>query len=137
MRISRLSAALALALSQGSSYAQVDAGAMLTHTQEGWQARHETSPEGLPLEYYPRMRWTDDFSVHVERVVIQGNTRIPTAQLQVALKKFIGKRIMVDRFGVINATLARAYREAGYQAKVYIPEQTFGGGRLIVQIVEL
>ena len=137
MRLSLLSATLVLTLSQGSSYAQVDAGAMLTHTQTDWSARHASAPEGFPLEYYPRMRWTDDFSVQVDSVVIQGNTRVPTARLQVALKKFIGKRVMVDRFAAINAAVTRAYRDAGHRAKVYIPEQTFGGGRLVVQVVEL
>ncbi len=137
MRCSVLSTALALSLCQMSGHAQIDAGAMSAHTQDAWQARHESLPQGFPLEYQPRMRWTDDFSIQIDNIVIQGNTKVPNGRLQVAVKSYNGKRLMVDRLGVINAAITRAYREAGYKAKVYIPEQTFGGGRLIVQVIEL
>lgn len=132
-----LSAALALSLCHGVVHAQVDAGAMTAHTQDVWQARHESLPQGFPLEYQPRMRWTDDFSIQIDSIVIQGNTKVSDGRLQMAVKGYNGKRVMVDRLGGINAAVTRAYREAGLKAKVYIPEQTMGGGRLIVQVIEL
>ena len=140
MRTTLIGAGLALALCQGSALAQnisPNAGSLLANTPELGSRAAVSAPEGFPIEYYPRMRWTDDFSIQVDSIVIEGNTLVPTGKLQVALKNYTGKRLMVDKLSVVTAAVNRVYRDAGFRAKAYIPEQAFGGGRLVVQVIEV
>ncbi len=140
MRISLMSASVALALCQGYAVGQTvspSAGSLLANTPELGAHAGASAPEGFPIEYYPRMRWTDDFSVQVDSIVIEGNTLVPTARLQAAVKGYAGKRLMVDKLSVVTSAVNRAYREAGFRSKAYIPDQSFGGGRLVVQVIEV
>lgn len=140
MRTSLIGASLVLALCQGHALAQhvsPSAGSLLANTPELGAQAGASAPEGFPIEYYPRMRWTDDFSVQVDSIVIEGNTLVPTGRLQAAVKGYTGKRLMVEKFSVVTSAVNRAYREAGFRAKAYIPDQTFGGGRLVVQVIEV
>ncbi len=140
MRISLMSASVVLVLCQGYAVGQTvspSAGSLLANTPELGARADVASPEGFPIEYYPRMRWTDDFSVQVDSIVIEGNTLVPTARLQAAVKGHTGKRLMVDKLSVVTSAVNRAYREAGFRAKAYIPDQSFGGGRLVVQVIEV
>lgn len=140
MRTSLIGASLVLALCQGNASAQhanPSAGSLLANTPELGAQGGVSATEGFPIEYYPRMRWTDDFSVQVDSIVIEGNTLVPTARLQAAVKGHIGKRLMVDKLSVVTSAVNRAYREAGFRAKAYIPDQSFGGGRLVVQVIEV
>ena len=114
-----------------------DAGALLQHA-EGRVATHQTKPvEGLPVEYYPRMGWTDEFSIQVETVVVQGNALLPNEKIQAHLKGFVGKRISLERLAPVTNAVMRAYKEAGLRARVYIPEQSFARGKLVVQVIEV
>lgn len=113
-----------------------DAGSMLTNTQDGFAAREVKSLEAFPIEYYPRLRWTDDFSVKVNSIAIQGNALMPTDKLQVAVKGYVGKRLMVEKLSSVSAAVTRAYRDSGYRVQAYIPDQSFAHGRLVVQVIE-
>jgi hemolysin activation/secretion protein len=113
-----------------------DAGSMLSNTQDALAAREVQALEAFPIEYYPRLRWTDDFSVRVNSVAIQGNTLVPTDKLQVAVKGYVGKRLMVEKLSSVSAAVTRAYRDAGYRVRAYIPDQSFTNGRLVVQVIE-
>jgi hemolysin activation/secretion protein len=113
-----------------------DAGSMLTNTQDGFAAREVKSLEAFPIEYYPRLRWTDDFSVKVDSITIQGNALMPADKLQVAVKGYVGKRLMVEKLSSVSAAVTRAYRDSGYRVQAYIPDQSFAHGRLVVQVIE-
>ena len=113
-----------------------DAGSMMSNTQASL-ATHEGQPvESFPIEYYPRLRWTDDFSVKVNSISIQGNTLVPTDKLQVAVKGYVGRRLMVEKLSTVSAAVTKAYKDSGYRVKAYIPDQTFSQGRLVVQVIE-
>jgi hemolysin activation/secretion protein len=109
----------------------------MANTREIGAHGNASAPEGFPIEYYPRMRWTDDFSVHVDSIVIEGNTLVPSSVLQAAVKGHTGKRLRVDKLSVVTSAVNRAYRDSGFNAKAYIPAQSFGGGRLVVQVIEV
>lgn len=113
-----------------------DGGAMLHHMEQGLAAHQSKTVEGLPVEYYPSMRWTDPFSIQVDAVVTHGNTLVPDDKLQAAVKAYIGKRISVERFSSITRLIEKAYREAGYKAQAYVPEQSFARGKLVIQVIE-
>lgn len=114
-----------------------DAGAMLGNA-EGRVAMHQTQPvEGLPVEYYPRLGWTDDFSIQVQSVVVQGNAMLPNDKIQTYVKGFVGKRLSVERLSTVTNAVMRAYKEAGLKARAYVPEQNFARGKLIVQVIEV
>lgn len=113
-----------------------DGGAMLHHMEQGLAAHQNKAVEGLPVEYYPSMRWTDHFSIQVEAVVTHGNTLVSDEKLQAAVKAHIGKRIAVERFSNITRLVEKAYRDAGYKAQAYVPEQSFARGKLVIQVIE-
>ena len=113
-----------------------DAGTMLSNTQDLMAAREGQALEAFPIEYYPRLRWTDEFSVRVSSIAIQGNALMPTDKLQVAVKGYVGKRLMVEKLSTVSAAVTRAYKDAGYRVKAYIPDQSFTNGRLVVQVIE-
>ena len=114
-----------------------DAGALLGQS-ESRVTKHQTKPvEGLPAEYYPRLGWTDDFSIQVESVVVQGNDMLPNEKVQGYVKGFVGKRISVERLSTVTSAVMRAYKDSGLRARAYIPEQNFARGKLIVQVIEV
>jgi len=113
-----------------------DAGAMLQHTEQGVSAHQSQNIEGFPIEYYPSMRWTDNFSIQVDAVVIQGNQRVSDEVLQAAVKPHVGKRLSVQRFSSLTRLVEKAYRDAGYRAMAYVPEQSFARGKLVIQVIE-
>jgi hemolysin activation/secretion protein len=108
-----------------------DAGSMLSNTQDMMSAREGQAIEAYPIEYYPRLRWTDEFSMKVNSIAIQGNSLVPTDKLQVAVKGYVGKRLMVEKLSTVSATVTKAYR-----VRAYIPDQSFANGRLVVQVIE-
>lgn len=129
----------ALAVVSGATHANgfsPDAGAMMANSQDPFAARGTPQLEGFPLEYYPKLRWTDDFSVQVDSITIQGNSLVPAGKLQVAVKGYVGKRLMVQKLSAVSAAVTKAYKDSGYRVKTYIPEQSFSGGRLVVQVIE-
>ena len=113
-----------------------DGGAMMSHMEQGLAAHRNQPLEGLPVEYYPSMRWNEQFSIQVDAVVTQGNKLLPSEVLQKAVKIHIGKRISVQRLSSITRLVEKAYREAGYQAQAYVPEQSFARGTLVIQVIE-
>lgn len=133
-----LLASLTAAL-HGSTWAfgtSPDAGAILHHTEQGVAAHQSQNLEGFPIEYYPSMRWTDNFSIQVDAVVIQGNTLVSDAVLQAAVKPHVGKRVSVQRLSSVTRLVEKAYREAGYRAMAYVPEQSFARNKLVIQVIE-
>jgi hemolysin activation/secretion protein len=132
---------VALALSLGCASASAhgfapDAGSLMANTQASLADREVQPQEGYPLEYYPKLRWTDEFSIRVQSVSIQGNTLMPEEKLQLAVKGFVGKRLVVEKLSTVSAAVNKAYRDAGYRVKAYIPDQSFAHGRLVVQVIE-
>lgn len=113
-----------------------DAGAMLQHTEQGLAVHQSQNLEGFPVEYYPSMRWTDNFSIQVDAVVTQGNKLVSDDILQAALKPHVGKRLSVQRFSTVTRLIEKAYRDAGYRAMAYVPEQSFARGKLVIQVIE-
>jgi hemolysin activation/secretion protein len=113
-----------------------DAGSMLSNTQDIMAAREGQAIEAYPIEYYPRLRWTDEFSMKVNSIAIQGNSLVPTAKLEAAVKGYVGKRLMVEKLSTVSAAVTKAYRDAGYRVRAYIPDQSFANGRLVVQVIE-
>lgn len=129
----------ALALTSHACWAHgfsPDAGSLMANHQDLLSSRTAPQQEGFALEYYPKLRWTDDFSVQIDSITIQGNSLVPNNKLQVAVKDFVGKRVLVDKLSVVSAAIAKAYRDSGYRVKAYIPDQSFSRGRLVVQVIE-
>jgi hemolysin activation/secretion protein len=67
---------------------------------------------------------------------MKGNTLVSDQKIQAALKNQIGKRIAVQRLSSITRLVEKAYRDAGYRAQAYVPEQSFAGGKLVIQVIE-
>ena len=139
MKLHRLFFLLVLASLHNAGFAFgmcPDGGAMLNHMEQGLAAHRNQPLEGLPVEYYPSMRWTDHFSIQVDAVVTHGNKLLPTESLQYAVRAHVGKRISVQRLSSITRLVEKAYRDAGFRAQAYVPEQSFANGKLVIQVIE-
>ena len=113
-----------------------DAGAMLSASESTMLGREILALEGLPPEFNPRLRWGDEFSVRVNKVVVHGNHLMPEDKLQEAVKGFIGKRLPVESVSRVARAVTKAYREAGFKVLAYIPDQSFNGQQVVVQVIE-
>lgn len=113
-----------------------DAGALLQAQEFSRLGQSGPAMEALPPEYNPRLRWTDDFSVRIESIQIAGNHLLPESVLQDALKGFKGKRLAVESVPRLARLVTKAYKDAGYKVRAYVPEQSFSGDRVLIQVIE-
>lgn len=123
------------AVVQASGWAP-DAGAMMQAHESHVLAREAPAMEALPPEYNPRLRWNDDFSVRIESIQIVGNHLLPDSVLQEAVKSFKGKRLAVESVPRLARFVTKAYKDAGYRVKAYVPEQSFSDNRVFIQVIE-
>lgn len=75
-------------------------------------------------------------TLHVKEFRIIGNELLPSEQLTSALTDFIDQKL--DFAGLQRAAdaVAASYREAGWIARVYLPEQDISTGIITLQVVE-
>ena len=113
-----------------------DAGAMMRMTEFSASAHDTPVLEALPPEYSPRLRWNDDFSVRVDAIEVHGNHLLPDEKLQAALKVYVGKRLSVESVPRLARIVTKTYRDAGYKVRAYVPDQSFGHNRVVIQVIE-
>ena len=74
--------------------------------------------------------------VLVQSFSTQGNQLLSDAQLQTLLKPYLGKKQSYLSLAQLAAQIAQTYSDAGWVARVYLPEQDVTDGRIVFQIVE-
>ncbi len=130
--------ALALCLLVQSAVAQTvpDAGALLRESERSLQAPRAAEPQLAPIAVQPMAEDAKAVRVTVQRVVIEGGSLIPETELQAQVADLIGQSLTLAELEHAAQRLAAYYRERGWYARVYLPEQDVTDGSLRIQVLE-
>jgi hemolysin activation/secretion protein len=84
----------------------------------------------------PEIKPLVGMTVTVKSFQLSGHRLLSTEELMPALAEFVGRTL--DFAGLQRATdaVAAAYRESGWLARVYLPEQDISEGTITLQVVE-
>jgi hemolysin activation/secretion protein len=84
----------------------------------------------------PEIKPPVGMTVNVKSFQLLGHRLLSTEELMPALAEFVGRTL--DFAGLQRATdaVAAAYRESGWLARVYLPEQDISEGTITLQVVE-
>ena len=84
----------------------------------------------------PEIKPPVGMTVNVKSFQLSGHRLLSAEELMPALAEFVGRTL--DFAGLQRATdaVAAAYREAGWLARVYLPEQDISEGTITLQVVE-
>lgn len=128
----------ALLLTGAAAHAQSvpDAGSLQRETERSLQAPHlAPAPQVAPAT---RLMAADDKAVRVtvHRIAIEGATLIPTAELEALLASQLGQSLTLAELEHAAQTLAEHYRQRGWYARVYLPQQDVTGGTVRIQVLE-
>ncbi len=130
--------ALLLCLLAQSAVAQTvpDAGALLRESERSLQAPRTAQPQLAPIAVRPMAEDAKAVRVTVQRVVIEGDSFIPEAELQAQVVELVGHSLTLAELEHAAQRLAAYYRERGWYARAYLPEQDVTDGSLRIQVHE-
>ena len=113
-----------------------DAGALLRESERSLQAPRTAEPQ-IPFSVAkPMPEDAKAVRITVQRVVIEGDSLIPEAELQAQVQDLIGQSLTLAELEHAAQRLAQYYRERGWYARVYLPEQDVTDGSLRIQVLE-
>jgi hypothetical protein len=72
----------------------------------------------------------------IRKVRFNGNTLVSKDVLSEAIKDFLNVPLDFQRLQELNSIIARVYKNAGFLARVFMPEQDITAGELEIRIVE-
>lgn len=131
-----LSAVLAAFSSSGSAQTPPDAGALQRETQRSLQApRPADHAVGVPTAR-PMNDNAKATRVTVRRLVIEGATLIPVAELEAQVADLAGQSLTFAELENLAQRIAAYYRERGWFVRVYLPQQDVTDGTIRIQVVE-
>jgi hemolysin activation/secretion protein len=91
----------------------------------------------LSLPRPSQQRSKSQVLIPVHRIVIHGNTLLPTASLEALVKSAEGQTMPLEQLEQVVGRITRAYHDAGYPlAYAYLPQQQIHDGEVTVDIVE-
>lgn len=113
-----------------------DAGAVLRESERSLQAPR--AAESPPPAAVVRPMEPDEKAarVTVRRVTIDGARLIPETELQAQVRDLIGQSLTLAELEHAAQRLAEYYRERGWYARVYLPQQDVTDGSLRIQVLE-
>lgn len=113
-----------------------DAGAVRQQI-EGQRDAFAPPPAAMPpVSLPPGIRPTPGPGVEVKRFRFEGNSLLTQEQLQPSVREFAGQTLNFDGLLRVADKVAAAYRDAGWVARVYLPEQDVSEGTITLQVVE-
>lgn len=134
----RLTLTLLLCLLLPPAVAQTlpDAGALLRESERSLQAPRAAEPLAPLGVSRPMPEDAKAVRVSVQRVLIEGDSLIPEAELQAQVAELVGQSLTLAELEHAAQRLAAYYRERGWYARVYLPEQDVTDGSLRIQVLE-
>lgn len=84
----------------------------------------------------PGIREQTELNATLREFRFSGRSLVPQDRLQEAVAGFLGRPLEFDDLQKIALAVASAYRQAGWMARVYLPEQDISDGVLTLHIVE-
>lgn len=122
----------------GAHYAQAqpDAGSLLQQIERDRVAPlpRKLAPEKAALP--PAMEPVAGVAVAVKAFRLVGNTLLTTSQLEPALVPWLNRTVGFVDLQEAAAAVAKAYRDAGWVVRVYLPEQDITDDVITLQIIE-
>jgi len=113
-----------------------DAGSTRQQIELNREQRLPQAVRPAPVTPPPEIQPRDGVTVNVKSFQLAGNRLLSTQELMPGLADFVGRTL--DFAGLQRATdaVAAAYRESGWLARVYLPEQDISEGIITLQVVE-
>lgn len=132
--LTALVGALGMALVQAQT-ALPDAGSL---RQQIEQQREMPALPQLPKRVAPppEIQPKDGLSVQVKTFRFAGNTLLSSELLAAELQEFLNRSLGFDGLQKAADAVAAVYRQAGWVARVYLPEQDVSEGVVTLQVVE-
>ena len=122
-----------------AAHAQTSAGQLLQQNRE-LEPLPPILPEATrapaPVEYKPLEPKPGQLSFVVKHFVFVGNTKISSAELEPIVADFTGKPITFDDLKLITDAITEYYREKGWLARVFLPQQDITEGTVTIRIME-
>jgi hemolysin activation/secretion protein len=75
-------------------------------------------------------------AIHVRAFRIEGNQRIPTAQIQRLLAGYLNRDLSPADLRQATDSIAHLYNRAGWLARVLVPPQVVDNGNILIRVVE-
>jgi len=113
-----------------------DAGSMRQQMELNREQRLPQAVRPAPVTPPPEIQARAGVTVNVKAFQLSGHRLLSTEALMPALAEFVGRTL--DFAGLQRATdaVAAVYRESGWLARVYLPEQDISEGTISLQVVE-
>ena len=113
-----------------------DAGSIRQQIELNREQRLPQAVRPTPVTPPPEIQPRAGVTVNVKSFQLSGHRLLSTEELMPALAEFVGRTL--DFAGLQRATdaVAAAYRESGWLARVYLPEQDISEGTITLQVVE-
>ena len=113
-----------------------DAGSLQQESERALQAPRPARP---PLAAPAARPLADDAKatrVTVRSIVINGATLIPAAELEPLLADRLGQSLTLAELEHAAQRIAEHYRQRGWYARVYLPQQDITDGHIRIQVLE-
>lgn len=125
-----------LAVAGQAHAAAPDAGSLLRESERNLQAprpaeRPLASPAARPMDEDAKA-----MRVAVKRIVIDGASLIPVAELDALVADRIGQSLTLAELEQAAQRIAAHYRERGWYVRVYLPRQDVTDGIVRIQVLE-
>ena len=135
IRCRLMSTLIVLAGLSTPAFAAPDAG---TLQQQIDRERGITLPKkSTPTEVAPQpIKSIDGQTITVKAFVFNGNTLLSNEQLALVIAAYLDRPLTFTELQQAAASIATAYREAGWVVRAYLPEQDVNDGNITIQIVE-
>lgn len=130
------SSALLLLSTAVQAQALPDAGSLQRETERSLQAPHSApQPQAAPA-VKPMAADAKAVRVTVQRIAIEGATLIPMAELEALVAPYLGQSLTLAELEHAAQQIAEHYRQRGWYARVYLPQQDVTGGTVRIQVLE-
>ncbi|MBL8398673.1 MAG: ShlB/FhaC/HecB family hemolysin secretion/activation protein [Candidatus Accumulibacter sp.] len=120
----------------GSAQTPPDAGALQRETQRRLQAPRPADDTVRVPSARPMNEHTQASRVTVRRLIIDGATLLPVAELQAQIADLVDQSLTFAELEHAAQRIAAYYREHGWFVRVYLPPQDVTDGTVRLQVVE-
>jgi hemolysin activation/secretion protein len=114
-----------------------DAGAQMRQSQQNSQINPNAKRDALSqLPYPPAMVVTDQTILRASRLYFSGATQVSPDVLKAATQGYLKRALREPDIRQLLATVSDVYKQAGFEAKVYLPQQGLNSYEITLQIIE-
>lgn len=121
-----------LAWAQGAP----DAGSLLQQIEQQRELKLPPAVRSKRVTPPPEIKAPEGMTLRPQTFRFNGNQLLDAEQLTAVLSDFVGKELDFSGLQRAADAVAGAYREAGWIARVYLPEQDISEGTVTLQVIE-